>query len=98
MGRARVAASVVLFALLFFAIAASAPSVVHAKGCRDIQVAGTTYVVGGAGAPCRFMRSWSKRLIRGSDGPTGWSCNRRSTSGGCDHRASRAFFIYYPPH
>jgi hypothetical protein len=75
------------------------PSSALAKPCGDVTVGSRTVVVGGAGVGCKFMRSWTKRLMRGTNRePAGWNCKVRSrTSGGCDRRHSRDFFIYYPP-
>jgi hypothetical protein len=44
------------------------------------------------------MRSWTRRYVTARREPRGWDCRYRGGRGGCDKRASRAFFIFYPPH
>lgn len=85
------------------AIAASVGAeTAEAKACGSIRVSGSCYIVGVAGVSCRYMRRWSRVMVRDGPKPRGWDkCTiRRSGSGGC-HRGparNRDFFNYYPPH
>lgn len=73
-----------------------------AKACGSIRVNGANYVVGGAGVSCRYMRRWSRVMVRDGRKPRGWDkcIIRPSGSGGCQRGPAhdRDFFIYYPPH
>ncbi len=52
-----------------------------ARPCSDrhpVFVDGVQWIVYAEGrVKCRFARRWSRRLIRGEDGPDGWTCKRR---------------------
>jgi hypothetical protein len=97
MRRVRVGLALVLAAAAFTALA---PAGAEAKACGSVRVNGSEYVVGGAKASCRFMRRWSRSMVKRSGRPRGWDCHRRRTSGGCTkHTGARVepFFVYYPP-
>ncbi len=90
------------FILLVLSVAVlvivSFPPASEAKACGSVQAKGRTWIVGGAGASCDFMRTWSRRYIQRRSRPTGWRCHLRRGSGGCSRRGnSRRFFVFYPP-
>ena len=86
--------------LLAAACAALAPAGAQAKACGSVHVNAREYVVGGAETSCRFMRRWTRSMVKRRGRPRGWDCHRRARSGGCTkHTGARTepFFIYYPP-
>ncbi len=93
---------VCLVAIVLAAAASLGTQTAEAKACGSIRVSGSNYVVGGAGVSCRYMRRWSRVMVRDGRKPRGWDkCTiRRSGSGGCQRgpARNRDFFIYYPPH
>ncbi|HEY1276785.1 MAG TPA: hypothetical protein VGF25_17885 [Thermoleophilaceae bacterium] len=93
----RVGVAIVLVAAV---CAALAPAGAEAKACAAIHVNHAEYWVGGAKASCRFMRRWSRSMVKRAGRPRGWDCHRRRYSGGCTkHTGARTepFFVYYPP-
>lgn len=97
MGVRRILVLVALSGTFWAALPAGAA---QAKACGDIRVDRSYYIVGGAKAPCDFMRRWSRSLIKRNGGPREWDCHRRARSGGCTrHTGARIepFFVYYPP-
>jgi hypothetical protein len=95
--------ALILTAIIVVCVAAAATirvSAADAKACGTIRMDGAYYTVGGAGVSCRYMRRWSRRMIRDRWKPRGWDkCWIRRSSGGCQRGRvrNRDFFIYYPP-
>ena len=96
--RRRVSAALLVTALSgALALSLASPPSAQALACGDVQARSTTFIVGGGGVGCRFMRRWAGRYLSTRDEPRGWNCHYRGASGGCDKRRSRAFFVFYPP-
>jgi len=87
-------------ALAAVALALGMPSAAEARQCGTVKAEGSKYAVSGSdNVGCRFMRKWSRRVVRGDGHPRKWKCERGAFSGGC-HRGegfTRKFFTYRPP-
>jgi hypothetical protein len=90
-------ASALMAITCVIALLAAHPPAAEAKPCGSISANGSTWIVGGAGAGCKFQRKWARRYLEDRRVPEGWKCHFRSGSGGCDERGSDAFFVFYPP-
>jgi len=89
---------IIVAALLVGAVTLLPASAANAKACGTVHARGQTWVVGGAGAKCRFMRIWTRRYVRHRRHPHGWRCHFNGGSGGCHKRGNRdRFFVFYPP-
>ena len=94
----RVVAIGLVAALAMLVVGARPPSA-EAKPCGDVSADGQVWIVGGAGAGCRFQRRWTKHYIEHGDEPSGWNCVGRSRPGhgGCNEKGGDGFFVFYPP-
>lgn len=79
------------------------PAAAEAKPCGSVTLAsGHSWVVGGAGISCGFMRKWTRSMLQGNGKPPGWTCHKRGRgydrSGACSKEPrGTPFFVYYPP-
>ena len=68
---------VALVAVSMLGVAADAPAG-HAKNCGLVTKGTRDYRVRANAVTCDFARTWSKRFLRRSSRPSGWSCSRPS--------------------
>lgn len=58
------------------AMPASSEAVIPTTNCGNLKVKGKKYAIKAHQTKCRFARSWSRKILKGSRAPKGWMLTR----------------------